>query len=57
MKPGAGLVRYGVGVDGVDLAAAIARGVVVANVPDYGADIEVADHAAALTLALLRRVV
>jgi D-3-phosphoglycerate dehydrogenase len=29
----------------------------VANVPDYGADIEVSDHAAALTLALMRRVV
>ncbi len=57
MKPGSGLVRYGVGVDSVDLAAATARGVRVANVPDYGADIEVSDHAAALTLALVRRVV
>ena len=27
-------VRYGVGVDTVDLAAATARGVMVANVPD-----------------------
>jgi D-3-phosphoglycerate dehydrogenase len=54
---GGGIVRYGIGVDNVDLDAAKRRGIKVANVPDYGADIEVADHAAALTLALLRRVV
>lgn len=52
-----GIVRYGVGVDTVDLAAATRRGIKVANTPDYGAEIEVADHAAALTLALVRRVV
>jgi len=52
-----GIVRYGVGVDNIDLEAAKQRGIKVANVPDYGADIEVADHAAALTLALVRRVV
>lgn len=52
-----GIVRYGVGVDNIDLEAAKERGIRVANVPDYGADIEVADHAAALTLALARRVV
>lgn len=52
-----GIVRYGVGVDTVDLEAASKRGIKVANTPDYGADIEVADHAAALTLALMRRVV
>jgi D-3-phosphoglycerate dehydrogenase / 2-oxoglutarate reductase len=57
MKPGSGIVRYGVGVDTVDLQAATARGIRVANVPDYGADIEVSDQAAALTLALVRRVV
>ena len=37
-------VRYGVGVDTVDLAAATARGVMVANVPDYCIE-EVSDHA------------
>lgn len=47
------VVRYGVGVDNVDLAAATQRGVWVANVPDYGTE-EVADHAVALALALLR---
>ena len=49
------VVRYGVGVDNVDVEAATGRGVWVANVPDYGRD-EVADHAFALALALLRGV-
>lgn len=57
LNEGGGIVRYGVGVDTIDLEAAKKRGIKVANVPDYGADIEVADHAAALTLALVRRVV
>jgi D-3-phosphoglycerate dehydrogenase / 2-oxoglutarate reductase len=50
------VVRYGVGVDNVDVEAAAARGVWVANVPDYGRD-EVADHTLALALAALRGVV
>ncbi|MDF2744202.1 MAG: dehydrogenase [Actinomycetia bacterium] len=50
------VVRYGVGVDNVDVAAAAERGVWVANVPDYGRD-EVADHTLALALSLLRGVV
>jgi len=49
------VVRYGVGVDTVDVEAATRRGVWVANVPDYGTA-EVADHTLALTLALLRGV-
>ena len=57
LREGGGIVRYGVGVDTIDLGAAKQRGIKVANIPDYGADIEVADHAAALTLALVRRVV
>jgi D-3-phosphoglycerate dehydrogenase len=48
------IVRYGVGVDGIDLAAATAQGVPVVNVPDYGTD-EVANHALALLLALARK--
>lgn len=52
-----GIVRYGVGVDTIDLEAAKRLGIRVANVPNYGAEIEVSDHAAALTLALVRRVV
>ncbi|WP_219415585.1 C-terminal binding protein [Pseudonocardia nigra] len=47
------VVRYGVGVDTVDVAAATRRGVWVANVPDYGTG-EVADHTVALALSLLR---
>jgi D-3-phosphoglycerate dehydrogenase len=54
MAPGAVIVRYGVGVDNVDLVAAKALGVRVCNVPDYGVE-EVADHAAAMTLALARK--
>ena len=50
------IVRYGVGVDSIDLAAAAARGIAVANVPDYGID-EVSDHALALLLAVERRLV
>src|SRR6476646_2065320 len=38
-----GIVRCGVGYDNVDVQAAGARGIVVCNVPDYGAE-EVADH-------------
>jgi len=57
MRENGGIVRYGVGVDNIDLEAAKRRGIKVANVPDYGAEIEVSDHAAALTLALMRRVV
>ncbi len=49
-------VRYGVGVDTVDLQAATERGVVVANVPDYCME-EVSDHALAMGLALWRGVV
>lgn len=49
------IVRYGIGVDNVDLEAARARGIPVANVPDYAID-EVADHALSLLLASVRRI-
>jgi D-3-phosphoglycerate dehydrogenase len=48
------IVRYGVGVDNVDVVAAAQRGVVVCNVPDYGVE-EVANHALALLLLFARR--
>lgn len=51
------VLRYGVGVDNIDLPAASARQVHVANIPDYGAANEVADHAVALYLAVARRIV
>lgn len=57
MKAARGIVRYGVGVDTIDLDAARERGIVVARVPDYGADVEVADHALSLFLAVKRRIV
>ena len=48
------IVRYGIGYDNVDLAAAKARGIPVCNVPDYGVN-EVAEHAVSLALALARQ--
>jgi lactate dehydrogenase-like 2-hydroxyacid dehydrogenase len=48
------IVRNGVGYDNVDVAAAGANGIRIANVPDYGTE-EVADHAIALTLSLIRQ--
>ncbi len=50
------VVRYGVGVNNVDLNAATKYGVQICNVPDYGMN-EVADQALALMLALTRKVV
>ncbi len=50
------VVRYGIGVDNVDLEAARARGIPVCNVPDYCID-EVADHTLAFILATTRQVV
>ena len=49
------VANYGVGVDNVDLEAARARNVVIANTPDVLTD-AVAELTIALTLALLRRV-
>ena len=50
------IVRYGIGVDNVDLEAAKTRGIPVCNVPDYCVD-EVADHTLAFILATTRQVV
>jgi D-3-phosphoglycerate dehydrogenase len=48
------IVRYGIGVDSVDLKAAAAKGIPVCNIPDYCID-EVADHSLALALSLARQ--
>ncbi len=53
LAPGALIVRYGIGLDNIDLAAAQAHGVKVAYVPDYATG-EVADHTVSLILATLR---
>ena len=49
------IVRYGIGVDNVDLDAARGRGIPVCNVPAYCID-EVADHTLALLLDATRRI-
>lgn len=48
------IVRYGVGIDTVDVPAATARGVVVAHYPHY-CQPEVANHATMLLLAVARK--
>lgn len=50
------IVKYGVGIDAIDIAAAIAHGVPVVNVPDY-AEETVAEGAFALMIALLKGLV
>ena len=50
------IVRYGAGVDNIDVDAATRRGIVVSNVRDYAVE-EVSDHALALLLAANRRLV
>lgn len=50
------VVRYGVGLNNVDVGAATELGIQVCNVPDYGMH-EVSDHSIALMLALSRKLV
>jgi D-3-phosphoglycerate dehydrogenase/C-terminal binding protein len=47
------IVRCGVGIDNVDIAAARTRGISVCNIPDYGTE-EVADSAIAMMMTLAR---
>src|SRR3977135_966064 len=49
-----GIVKYGVGIDAIDIAAAMARGIPVVNVPEY-AEETVAEGAFALMIALARK--
>lgn len=49
-----GIVKYGVGIDAIDIPAAMARGVPVVNVPEY-AEETVAEGAFALMIALAKR--
>jgi D-3-phosphoglycerate dehydrogenase len=50
-----GIIKYGVGVDNIDVAKATEKGIVVANVPDYAIE-TVADHAIGLLLVLARNI-
>ena len=50
------VVRYGVGVNTINIPDATRHGIMVANVPDYCQD-EVSDHAIALWLSLARKIV
>ena len=50
------IVRYGIGIDSVDIPAATERGIMVANVPDYCVD-EVSDQALTLLLMLSRQMI
>ncbi len=50
-----GVVRYGIGLDTINIEDATAAGIKVANVPDYCIE-EVADHAMALFMCLARKV-
>jgi D-3-phosphoglycerate dehydrogenase len=50
------VVRYGIGVDTIDLEAATEYGVMVANFPDFCIE-EVANHALVLMLACAKKVV
>ncbi|MDI6729577.1 MAG: C-terminal binding protein, partial [Thermodesulfovibrionales bacterium] len=49
------MVRYGIGVDTIDIESATKKGIMVCNVPDYCID-EVANHALALILCLGRKI-
>lgn len=49
-----GIVKYGVGIDAIDIKAAIGRGIPVVNVPEY-AEETVAEGAFALMIALARK--
>jgi len=51
-----GIVKYGVGIDAIDIPAAIARGIPVVNVPEY-AEETVAEGAFALMITLMKRIV
>src|SRR3954465_9231018 len=51
-----GIVKYGVGIDAIDIPAAIARGIPVVNVPEY-AEEAVAEGAFALMIALAKKLI
>lgn len=48
------IIKYGIGVNNIDVAAATEKGIYVCNVPDYGVE-EVSDHAVTMILCLARK--
>ena len=50
-----GIVKYGVGIDAIDIPAAHAQGIKVVNIPEY-ADETVAEGAFAMLIALAKRI-
>lgn len=56
LAPNALIIRYGIGLDNLDLVAARELGVKVVYVPDYATG-EVADHTVALILTALRKII
>jgi len=56
MVPGGTVIRYGVGYDNIDVAAARKHGLKLGYVPDYCTE-EVANHTAAAILTLIRKLV
>jgi len=51
-----GIVKYGVGIDAIDIPAARARGIAVVNIPEY-AEETVAEGAFALMIALAKKLI
>ena len=50
------VLKYGVGVDNIDLEAATRKGALVVNCPEYGSD-TIAEHAFALILCLAKKLI
>jgi D-3-phosphoglycerate dehydrogenase len=48
------ILKYGVGVDNIDLEAATQKGILVVNCPQYGSD-TIAEHAFALMICLAKK--
>ena len=49
------IVRYGIGLNNLDVPAATKAGILICNVPFYGLD-EVSDHTVALILSCIRKI-
>ncbi|MEE8884972.1 MAG: C-terminal binding protein [Eubacteriales bacterium] len=50
------IIKYGIGVNNIDSAAATRKGIYVCNVPDYGVD-EVSNHAITMIMMLSKKMI